>query len=250
MSFWIPKTQVNPAVWITSFGAILIAFNLFNVRRYGEIEFWMATVKVTAIFGIILLGLLLPMNASTATRLLGTDTTNHVLIPCNGSVPCLQQPGFDCFTFNDIPKLITLDWREDPFKQFLVSGIWGRLAGFWLCCCQAVFAFTGPEIIGITANEAERPRETLPKAARRITKRLSVLYIGASFVLGLNLSSNDPQLRYFISNPQTTYQGPFVLMIERAGIPGLAHVVNAVVLIAALSVGNTNLYASVSIDRK
>ena len=97
----------------------------------------------------------------------------------------------------------------------------------------------------VVANEAERPRETLPKAVRRITKRLSFLYIGAPFILGLNLSANDPQLAWFISNPNGSYQGPFVLMIQRAGIRGLDHIVNAVVLIAALSVGNTNLYASV-----
>jgi yeast amino acid transporter len=112
-----------------------------------------------------------------------------------------------------------------------------------------VFAFTGPEVIGITANEAERPRETLPKAVRRITKRLSFLYIGAPLVLGLNLSANDPQLSWYMANPKASYQGPFVLMVQRAGIPGLPHVINAVVLLAALSVGNTNLYASVRPQR-
>lgn len=141
--------------------------------------------------------------------------------------------------------LIEPDWREEAFKAFLVPGALGRLAGVWLSCCQAVFAYSGAEVIGITANEAERPRQTLPKAVRRITKRLAFLYIGGAFVLGLNLSSNDPQLTWFLSNPQSSYQGPFVLMVQRAGVPGLDHTINVVVLIAAWSVANANLYASV-----
>lgn len=101
MTFWIPSTQVNPGVWISSFGAILIAFNLFNVRRYGEIEFWLATTKVAAIFGIILMGLLLPMDASTATRQLGTDPLTHDLLPCNDTIAenCVPRPGFECNAF-------------------------------------------------------------------------------------------------------------------------------------------------------
>jgi amino acid permease len=101
MTFWVPKDQVSPAVWITVFGAIPIAFNFFNVRRYGEIEFWFATTKVTAITGIIILGILLPLNASTATRLLGYDQATHQLIPCNDPATddCVPQPGFDCTAY-------------------------------------------------------------------------------------------------------------------------------------------------------
>jgi yeast amino acid transporter len=73
------------------------------------------------------------------------------------------------------------------------------------------------------------------------------LYIGASFVLGLNLSSDDPQLAWYTSNPKGSYQGPFVLMVQRAGIVGLDHIINTVVLFAALSVANANLYETVKI---
>jgi yeast amino acid transporter len=128
----------------------------------------------------------------------------------------------------------------------LTTGALGRLAGFWLCCCQAAFAFTGTEIIGITANEAEQPRTTLPHAVRRIVKRLVFYYIGAAFVLGINLSANDPQLAWYVNNPKGSYQGPFVLMMQRANIPVLSHILNSVVLIACLSVANANLYETVS----
>ena len=128
---------------------------------------------------------------------------------------------------------------------FLVGGNWGRLAGFWSCCCQACFSYLGAEIIGITADEVERPRETLPKAVRRVSCRLIFYYVGTTFVLGLNLLADDPQLAWYMSNPAGSYRGPFVLMVQRANIRGLSHVLNAVALVAALSLANANMYVTV-----
>src|SRR5271156_2165534 len=85
MSFWIPETQINPGVWISVFATLVIAFNMFNVRRYGEIEFWMTTIKVETLVLIFLMGILLPMDASSATRLTGTDS-QYRLIPCSDPV--------------------------------------------------------------------------------------------------------------------------------------------------------------------
>lgn len=129
----------------------------------------------------------------------------------------------------------------------MVEGALGRLAAFWLCCCQGAFGYVGCEIIGITANEAETPRQTVPMAVRRVSKRLWLYYVGASFVLGLNLSANDPKLIWYITNPKGSYQGPFVLMVQRAGIPVLDHVLNGIGLIACMSVANANLYETVRI---
>jgi len=97
MRFWLSKSQVNPAVWITTFLVFPIAFNMFNVRKYGEIEFWLTTIKITAFIGIILLGLLLPMAASTATPQYGT-ASDFSLIPClNASTDnCVSPAGFYC----------------------------------------------------------------------------------------------------------------------------------------------------------
>ena len=85
----------------------------------------------------------------------------------------------------------------------------------------------------------------MPRAIHRTSRRLVYYYVGATIVLGLNLSANDPQLGWYIDNPKGSYQGPFVLMAQRTGIPGLDHILNAVVLVACLSVANTNLYEPV-----
>jgi len=62
--------------------------------------------------------------------------------------------------------------------------------------------------------------------------------------LGLNVQANDPVLFDELSSG-SGYFSPFILMVERAGISGLRHVINAVALIASVSVANANLYLSV-----
>jgi amino acid permease len=91
MLLWTPFEQ---GVFITIFLLIPIVFNFFNVRRYGEIEFWLTTIKVTTIVLLIVLGFLLAMTAST-TQLLGTDA-NYRPVPCSENVigQCVPPPGF------------------------------------------------------------------------------------------------------------------------------------------------------------
>jgi amino acid permease len=99
--------------------------------------------------------------------------------------------------------------------------------------------------VAITASEVERPRQTIPKAVRRIVNRLNFYYIGAIFVLGLNLSSNDPILARSLSDPSVGYHGSFVLMSQRAGIPRFGDFLNVMALGAALSISNASLYITV-----
>jgi yeast amino acid transporter len=98
-------------------------------------------------------------------------------------------------------------------------------------------------MIGIAAHETERQRETLPRAVRRVSHRIIFYYVGAVFVLGLNVSSQDAILKEHVLSGSTS--SPFILLLQRAGIRGLPSVINAVALIAALSVANINLYMAV-----
>jgi amino acid permease len=110
MAFW--KTT-NPAVWITVFFVPPFLFNNFNVRRYGEFEYWLTVIKIVTVIGLIVLGILLPINASSAVRLSGTLFTNDTTpdwqltqCPANLTVPiieetkqngtCVGTPGFGC----------------------------------------------------------------------------------------------------------------------------------------------------------
>lgn len=130
-------------------------------------------------------------------------------------------------------------------KPYLLSGGAGELLGFWAACCQAFLSYSGVELIGIAAGETERPRETLPKVVRHVSVRIVVYYVGAVLALGLTVSSNDPILRLIVTNGKYGYYSPFALMAQRAGIPVLEHILNAVAVLACISVANASLYVTV-----
>src|SRR6266852_3965203 len=93
--------------------------------------------------------------------------------------------------------------------------------GVGLGIAMAIFSYLGIEIIAVTAGEAEHPETTVPRALRRTLLRLALFYIGG--VAGL-------------------VQSPFVHVFQTVGIPAAAAVMNFVVLTAALSSVNCNLY--------
>ena len=126
------------------------------------------------------------------------------------------------------------------FREYKFTGAFGRLVGFWAACVQG--SYLGIEIIGIVAEETERPRATIPHSVRRVAYRGLIYHAGAVFVLGLNVSANDPILKIIATQE---YASPFALMVQRAGIPILAHIINGVSVVALLGVANTRLYVSV-----
>jgi amino acid transporter len=54
VEFW---NGTSPAVWITVFGVLLVACNLFFVRIYGELEFTFASLKIMLIIGLNIMAL-------------------------------------------------------------------------------------------------------------------------------------------------------------------------------------------------
>jgi amino acid permease len=97
MAIWVPEEKYT-YIWISIFFVTIVLFNLLNVRRYGEVEYWLTVIKLAMIVGLIILGLVLPMGASAKTRQLGTSPDNTA-IPCPSNAPegqCLETPGFEC----------------------------------------------------------------------------------------------------------------------------------------------------------
>jgi amino acid permease len=97
MAFWFPNA--HPAIAISAFLPVPLLINCLSVRRYGEIEFWITIVKIAAICGIILLGVLLPMDASSNMPLLGT--VNGLVAPCPSNPDlgeCVGRQGFGCIS--------------------------------------------------------------------------------------------------------------------------------------------------------
>jgi amino acid permease len=95
MTFW--TYSVHPAVWIVIYVIPPIIFNLFNVRRYGEIEFWLTLQKVFTFVLLIGYGILMAMQASAITPWSGTNS-KYEAVPCSvtaNNIPCVGSPGFN-----------------------------------------------------------------------------------------------------------------------------------------------------------
>jgi len=97
----------------------------------------------------------------------------------------------------------------------------------------ALFSFLGLEMVAISSGEARAAKE-VPRATRIMFALLAFVYIGATAVLVGVLPWNRAGIT----------QSPFVTVFEVAGIPAASTLVNFVVLTAALSGANANLYAA------
>ncbi len=108
------------------------------------------------------------------------------------------------------------------------------LRGVWLAMTLTLTSYMGVEIIGVTAGEAAQPEKTIPRAVRTVSLRLILFYV-LSIVVMLSMTPWD-------SMGSGITGSPFVLAFAAIGIPFAASIMNLVVITAALSSANTNLY--------
>ncbi len=108
--------------------------------------------------------------------------------------------------------------------------------GAWMALAFVIFSYIGSEVVAVTAGEARDPERAVPRATRSMLVRLVIFYVGAMAVL----VGVVPWTRIEPSAGVTA--SPFVTVFERMRIPGATHLMNFVVLTAALSSMNTNLY--------
>ncbi len=111
---------------------------------------------------------------------------------------------------------------------FLPNGIAGVLKAMLI----VIFSFYGVEVIAVTAGEALEPEKTVPQALKTMVVRLSLFYIFAIALVVAIVPWNKTGLN----------ESPFVTVFRSVGVPYAAGIMNFVVLTAALSSMNTNLY--------
>lgn len=174
---------------------IFLCLNLITVSVFGEIEFWFAMIKVVAIVVLIAVGIFM---MAIQFRSKG----GYVASPAN---------------------LIA-------YHGFFATG----LKGFTMSFQMVVFAFVGIEMVGVTAAEAENPREVIPKAINGIPFRILLFYIGALAVI----------MCIYPWNRLSPTNSPFVLVFRDAGLRGAASIVNFVVITAAASACNSSIYTT------
>jgi amino acid transporter, AAT family len=106
--------------------------------------------------------------------------------------------------------------------------------GVWLAMTLALTSYMGVEVVAVTAGEAQRPEQTIPRAMRTIVFRLILFYVLAMTVMLAMTPWNH------IGSGITG--SPFVAAFSAAGIPYASSIMNIVVITAALSSSNTDLY--------
>ncbi|MBP8171772.1 MAG: amino acid permease [Pseudomonas sp.] len=135
-------------------------------------------------------------------------------------------------------------------EQAAVSNLWSHggffpngLEGLVMVLAIIMFSFGGLELVGITAAEAEEPKKVIPKAINQVIWRILIFYIGALSVL-LMLYPWDKLLETLNSAGDPYSGSPFVQIFSLLGSDTAAHLLNFVVLTAALSVYNSGVYCN------
>ncbi len=220
---------------------------------FGELEFWFSSIKVITLIGLILMGIIIDLGGN---------------------------PGHDRIGFRY--------WKHPngPMGHYLLDQVHSEhlsiFLGFWATLTNALFAYIGTELIGVTVGEAQAPRKNIPIAIRRTFFRIVVFYIGGVFVIGLIVPSTDNvglPLVTLYKNVHLTFRflrpyllptnlrleqqplrsslvsfielpgNPYFTLIEcmrlattLVGIKVLNHVINGCILLFVLSAANSDLY--------
>ncbi|EXJ69117.1 uncharacterized protein A1O5_08052 [Cladophialophora psammophila CBS 110553] len=152
IEYW--RDDIHVSVWITVFLVFLCLVQIFGVLGYGEVEFVLAMIKITACIGFIIFG---------------------IVVDCGG-------------VSSDHRGYIGARYWHDP------GAFQNGFKGFCTVFVTAAFAFGGTELVGLAAAEAADPHRSLPKATRQVFWRIATFYVLSLFIVGLIVPSDSPDL--------------------------------------------------------
>ncbi|MDH4562728.1 amino acid permease [Pseudomonas sp. BN411] len=142
MTRWFPDVPIW--YWSALFVVVLFSLNGLATRAFGEAEYWFSGIKVAAILGFIIVGLLaifgvLPLASGEPAPML-SNLIGDTLFP-NG------------------------------------------LSAVFAVMMAVVYAFQGCEIMGVAAGETDQPEKSIPRAVRNVVFRVLIFYVLAIVVL-------------------------------------------------------------------
>lgn len=130
-------------------------------------------------------------------------------------------------------------WQNWQIGDAPFSGGFSAMIGVAMI---AGFSFQGTELIGIAAGESEDPAKNIPRSVRQVFWRILLFYVLAILVISLIIPYTDPSL--LRNDVKDISVSPFTLVFKHAGLLSAAAIMNAVILTAILSAGNSGMYAS------
>lgn len=190
--------------FVALFWTVIFCINMFGVKGYGEAEFLFSIIKVLTVIGFIIMGLVLDVGGGPEGGYIGGKYWSH-------------------------PGAFVGETHGQKFK------------GICSVFVTAAFSFAGSELVGLAAAESAEPRKSVPKAAKQVFWRITLFYMLSLTFVGLLVPYTDERL--IGASSVDAAASPFVIAIKSHGIHGLPSVVNVVILIAVLSVGNSAIYA-------
>lgn len=186
----------NIPQWLPALASVLILLvvNMSAVKAFGEIEFWFALIKIITILALIVIGIILIVMGYEHH---GTRAS-----------------------FSNL-------WRQGGFFP-------NGASGFILAFQMALFAFSGIELVGVTAGEAQDPQNTLPQAINNIPIRILIFYVGSLLII----------MSIYPWNRIDPGSSPFVTVFSLIGIPAASGIINFVVLTSAMSACNSGMFST------
>ena len=188
---WFPQVPQWAVVLVIV--VVLGGVNLLAAGDFGEVEAWLAGLKVAAIVMFLLVGL------GLVTGIL---------------------PG-----------------REEAVSQTILGhgGFAPRgLAGVAAALLAIITSFGGLEIVTQASAEAQDAQRAVGHAIRSVIWRILVFYVGSVVLMVCLLPWDSPEMA----------SNPFGAILDMAGVPAVARLMEAVVLVALVSAFSANIYAS------
>jgi len=100
LRYWTGGNVVPIAAWLTIFNVAILVVNFLGIRFFGEFEFWLSTIKVITLVGLLIMSICLTSGANPA-----------------GDVIWFRYWGGD----------------SGPFASYKVGGSKGAFLGVWAC---------------------------------------------------------------------------------------------------------------------
>ncbi|MCX5773067.1 MAG: amino acid permease [Fusobacteria bacterium] len=155
--------------WAVCFGLLVTVINLTNVGAFGELEFWLAIIKIAAILFFI---------AAAVLIFIG-------IFPIHGAHHIIGA------------KYITGDGGFFPKGKLII----------FTSMVMLLVNYQGSEIIGLASAESQNPAESIPKAVKNVSFRIIAIFLIPIFLLVLIFPWNIANLSQSVFSDALSFYG-------------------------------------------
>jgi len=213
---------VRYSYWIANVLAVGVEVSAIAVYM----SYWFPTVP--GIVWVLLFGAVLIYINATSVHTFATIEYWFSMIKISAIVGFILLGSYVLFGQSGDPHIgannLVLDGGFFPFG-------W---TGTWIAIFISLFSFLGTELIAVTSGEAKDPDVAVPRALKATVFRLTIFYVLTLAIM----------LMLVPWNMAGVDKSPFVKVMEILNIPGASGIMNFIILTAALSAMNSQLYAS------